>query len=70
MTQLYIKQIPTGHKRFDGETEKDIDYLHGVIEALMEKNASDAEIVIRLQEIYETQCWFSVISFAEQVIYG
>ena len=57
-------------KLFDLENEKDTQYLHGVIAGLVEANSSDAQIINRLQEIYDPSCWFSVISFTEQVIYG
>jgi len=55
---------------FNIENEKDTELLHEVIEAVMLGNYSDEEIIKRLQGIYESSCWFSVISFTEQVIYG
>jgi len=58
-------------KLFDVENDKDTQYLHGVLDHLVgTENASDEDIILRLQELYDTSCWFSVISFAEQVIYG
>ena len=58
------------NKLFDIDNDRDIDYIHGLISGLIEDNASDATIINRLQEIYDPSCWFSVISFTEQVIYG
>lgn len=58
------------NKLFDVENERDTEYLHGVIDALVEANASDAQVIERLQDIYDPSCWFSVFSFTEQVIYG
>ena len=55
---------------FNPECELDTTKLHYIVETCIENNDLDAEIIAELQKIYESSCWFSVISFAEKVIYG
>ena len=55
---------------FDIEDELDTNYLHGFLEECQRENASDEDIILAIQRLYDSSCWFSVISFAEQAIYG
>jgi len=57
-------------KMFDVDCELDTTHLHFLLDKLTESNSSDADIIKKLQEEYVESSWFSVISFAEQVIYG
>lgn len=55
---------------FNIDNERDVNYLHGLIEECQRENASDEEIIHVIQRLYTSSCWFTVISFTEQVIYG
>lgn len=57
-------------KSFDIEKEKDVDFLHRVIEGCVRENYTDARIIELLMRTYESSSLFSVISFTEQVVYG
>lgn len=55
---------------FKIDDEEDTNFLHDVIDSLVLLNRTDAEIINQLQKVYDPSCWFTVIGFAEQVIYG
>ncbi len=58
------------YKLFDSKKEANVQFLLGVLDYLIGENSSDAAIICRLQEIYDTSCWFEVITFAGKFIYG
>jgi len=58
------------NRLFDIENSKDTAFLHKILEKFVAENAPDEDVIQRIQEVYDSSCWFSVISFAEQVIYG
>lgn len=57
-------------RTFDVDDEKDTQGLVALIDPLLKVNESDEIVIKELQASYDSSCWFSVISFAEQYIYG
>lgn len=58
------------YKKYNEDIHEDREYLRGFLDSLVEKNETDAYMIRRLEEHYDPSCWFSVISFAEDYIYG
>ena len=55
---------------FDVDTEEHTKRLLELIDPLLKLNESDEVVIKAIQANYHSSCWFSVISFAEQYIYG
>lgn len=57
-------------KDFNKDRRQDVLYLSGFLQSQVAENISDEQVITTLQDRYTASAWFSVISFAEQFIYG
>jgi hypothetical protein len=57
------------YKDFDPKNEKDIQYLHGLVDGWVAQNATDATMVYKLQDIYESSSWLFVFAALEKKLY-
>jgi hypothetical protein len=56
-------------KLFDPKNDRDLQYLYGLVDGWAQQNLPDAEIIYKLQDLYDSSCWFLVFAAAEKKLY-